>query len=179
MLTNNPFRPSVQCPVIKGFTEASAKAAVQLPYYVEMMRVEHQYTPEEVATALYGAGKEPFRKEVQTGPRESPLPVMTVGALRTALEGHHDEELVHAQVVAQDHTAWTMHARIAPVYGRASELVMVLDHPQLETLPTGFITSTKTVPDAIMKCLADPILNGALLLTAFYLLHPLDESGAG
>ena len=143
------------------------------------MPAERQYTAEEIATALYGAGKEPFRKEVQAGPRETPLSVLTAGYLRTALEGHPDDEVIYAQVVAQDHTAWNMHARIAPVYGRASELVLVLDHPQLETLPTGFITSAKTVPDAVMKCLADPILNGALLLMASILLHPPDESGAG
>ena len=66
-----------------------------------------------------------------------PVSVLTVGDLRIALQGHPDDEPVHAQVVAQDHTTWNMHAHIAPVYEHGRGVVLTLSHPQLETLATA------------------------------------------
>lgn len=62
-------------------------------------------------------------------------PIQTVGDLRRAIDGRAADELVLAQVVAADGTAWNMAAVIAPIHGIDRGVVIDMRHPELKTLP--------------------------------------------
>lgn len=60
--------------------------------------------------------------------------ISTVGDIRRALEGHSDDEIVHAQVVAVDGTAWDMYLSISPIFKYENRIVVSMSHPELLTL---------------------------------------------
>lgn len=62
-------------------------------------------------------------------------PILTVGDIKSAIEGKPDSTPVISQIVAADGSFWCMACVITPVFNNPDQLVIDLRHPQLKTLP--------------------------------------------